>query len=64
MEIKHVMTVYFKDAESMEEKIMEKSRYEKPQGEVIIFDVEDIITTSGMGGDDGGDNDGKWSGDY
>lgn len=28
---------------------MEKERYETPKMEVIVFDHEDIITTSGLG---------------
>lgn len=27
---------------------MEKLRYEKPMAEVILFESEDVITTSGM----------------
>ena len=36
-----------------EERIM-KDRYEKIQMEIIEFNSEDIITTSGEGGDNGG----------
>lgn len=44
---------------------MKKSIYEKPEMDVVIFDAEDIITTSGgIGGLNPGDNDGEWSGDY
>lgn len=43
---------------------MEKIMYERPEMEVIMFAEEDIITTSGMGGQNPGDNDGEWSGDY
>lgn len=44
---------------------MEKNMYEKPEMEVVSFEAEDIITTSGIGGGNyPGDNDGEWSGDY
>lgn len=43
---------------------MKKNMYEKPEMEVVVFEEEDIITTSGIGGTNPGDNDGEWSGDY
>lgn len=42
---------------------MEKVLYEKPEMKVIVFEEEDIITTSGINPHPG-DNDGEWSGDY
>lgn len=43
---------------------MEKNIYEKPEMDVVLFGTEEVITTSGIGGGNFGDNDGEWSGDY